>query len=89
MIMPEPAGMEFPTFFRLRVVGRNDDDFAAFLLERLLPFIPELLPEQLEARPSGGGKYLAVHIEFFAQSREQMDSIYGVLSGHERVLFVM
>lgn len=87
--MPEPAGMEFPTFFRLRVVGRNNGDFAAFLLERLLPFIPELQPEHLKVRESGGGKYLAVHIEFFAQSREQMDGIYGNLSGHERVLWVM
>ncbi|MFA5838234.1 MAG: DUF493 domain-containing protein [Bellilinea sp.] len=87
--MPEPAGMEFPTFFRLRVVGRNDGDFASFLLERLLPFIPELQPEHLEVHLSGGGKYLAVHVEFFAQSREQMDGIYGDLSGHERVLWVM
>ena len=87
--MPNPAGMEFPTFFRLRIVGRNDDDFAAFILDRLLPFIPELRAENLELRPSNGGKYLAVHVAFMALSREQMDGIYGDLSAHERVLWVM
>lgn len=87
--MPEPAGMEFPTFFRLRVVGRNDEDFAAFILERLLPYIPELLAEHIEVQPSSGGKYLAVHISFLALSREHLDSIYRDLSGHERVLWVM
>lgn len=87
--MPDPAGMEFPTFFRLRIVGLNDDDFAGFIFDRLLPFIPELQVEHLEARPSNGGKYLAVHVTFTAFSREQMDSIYGDLSAHERVLWVM
>jgi len=87
--MPDPAGMEFPTFFRLRIVGLNDDDFPAFVLDRLLPYIPELQTENLEVRPSNGGKYLAIHVAFVALSREQMDSIYGDLSAHERVLWVM
>jgi putative lipoic acid-binding regulatory protein len=81
--------MEFPTFFRLRVVGHNDDDFAAFIFDRLIPFIPELQAENLEPHPSNGGKYLAVHVSFVAISREQLDGIYGDLSGDERVLWVM
>jgi len=88
-LMPEPAGMEFPTFFRLRIVGRNDADFADFILERLLPYIPELLTEHIEIQPSAGGKYIAVHVSFTALSREHLDSIYRDLSGHERVLMIL
>ena len=81
--------MEFPTHFRLRVVGRTADYFADFLLERLLPYIPELTLENLDVRPSTAGNYTAVHVSFFAETREQLDGIYACLSGHERVLWVM
>ncbi len=53
--MSEPVGMEFPTNFRLRVVGHTADDFAGFILESLLPFIPDLTLENLmfaQARPA-------------------------------------
>lgn len=81
--------MEFPTLFRLRVVGRTADDFADFILESLLPFIPDLCPENLEVRPSSAGSYTAVHVSFYAETREQLDNIYSALSAHERVLWVM
>jgi putative lipoic acid-binding regulatory protein len=81
--------MQFPTFFRLRIIGWNEADFPDFILERLLPFIPELLAENLELRPSGGGKYLAVHVTFFAESRSHLDSIYADLSTQERVLWIL
>jgi len=87
--MAEPAGMEFPTFFRLRIVGLHSDDFPEFLLDTLLPLIPDLTAERLELRPSSNGRYLAVHVLFTADSREQLDSIYSLLSAHERVLWVM
>lgn len=87
--MTEPAGMEFPTHFRLRVVGRTADDFLDFILESLLPYIPELTHHDLEVRPSAAGTYTAVHVTFFAQNREQLDAIYAYLSAQERVLWVM
>lgn len=87
--MTEPAGMEFPTHFRLRVVGQTADDFPAFILESLQPYIPGLTLEHLEVRPSTAGNYTAVHVSFFAETREQLDSIYTCLSTHERVLWVM
>lgn len=81
--------MEFPTFFRLRVVGYNNDDFAGFLVDHLLPAIPGLSRDHLHIHPSAAGKYVAVHVEFMAESREQLDGIYGLLNGHKRVLWVM
>jgi len=87
--MSEPVGMEFPTHFRLRVVGHTAEDFAGFILESLLPFIPDLTLENLDVRPSAAGNYTAVHVSFFAENREQLDDIYACLSGHERVLWVM
>lgn len=87
--MTEPLGMEFPTHFRLRVVGHTADDFAGFILESLLPYIPDLTLGDLEIRPSAAGKYTAVHVSFLAESRDQLDRIYACLSAFERVLWVM
>jgi len=87
--MTEPVGMQFPTRFRLRVVGITAEDFAGFILESLLPYIPGLSLEDLEIHPSAAGKYTALHVSFTAESREQLDGIYTCLSASERVLWVM
>lgn len=87
--MTEPAGMEFPAFLRLRVVGRNDEDFAGFVFEQLLPLLPDLTIDQLDVRPSSAGNYMAVHVAFVAESREHLDGIYLKLNSHERVLWVL
>ena len=81
--------MEFPSDFRLRVFGLDDDDFATFVMVKVRRHVPELNEDAVDARPSHGGKYLAVRISFIAESREQLDAIYRELSGHERVLYIL
>jgi uncharacterized protein len=81
--------MEFPTIFRLRVIGNNEDDFATFVMVQVRRHVPELNEDSINARPSHGGKYLAVKISFVAYSRTQLDNIYRDLSSEERVLFLL
>lgn len=81
--------MDFPTIFRLRVIGANSDDFATFVFIQVRKHVPELTEDGVDARTSNGGKYLAVKVSFVAQSRDQLDAIYSHLSTQERVLFLL
>lgn len=81
--------MDFPTVFRLRVIGNNEEDFATFIMVQVRRHVPELTEDSIDSRPSNGGKYLAVKVSFVAYSRAQLDNIYRDLSAESRVLFVL
>ncbi len=81
--------MEFPTIFRLRVIGWNEDDFATFVMVGVRKHVPEMTEDSIHLKPSNGGKYLAVTAAFVAESREQLDAVYREVSGHERVLWFL
>jgi putative lipoic acid-binding regulatory protein len=80
---------DFPTAIPLKVIGRNEDDFEAFVLQVFSKHVP---PEgihtvtQLESRQNA---YLSLTVTFTAQSREHLDAIYAELNGHERILVVI
>lgn len=86
---PNREVMQFPTEFRLRVFGQDVDDFAIFVMLIVRRHVPELNEDGIDARPSHGGKYLAVRVNFIAESREQLEAIYRDLNAEERVLFVL
>lgn len=85
----ERPHMDFPTVFRLRVIGANQDDFATFVMVEVRKHVPDLTEDGIEARPSNGGKYLAVKVSFVAESREQLDAIYAHLSAQDRVIYLL
>ena len=80
---------EFPTPIPLKVIGRNEDDFEAFVM---LLFHKHLSPDEIHTvgqRPSRENNYLSVTVTFTAQSREHLDAIYAELNNHPRVLMVI
>lgn len=85
----ERPQMDFPTIFRLRVIGINQDDFATFIMMEVRKHVPDLNEDGIETRPSHGGKYLAVKVSFVAESREQLDAIYAHLNAQERVIYLL
>ncbi|MEW6179644.1 MAG: DUF493 domain-containing protein [Chloroflexota bacterium] len=85
----ERPQMDFPTVFRLRVIGANQDDFATYVMVEVRKHVPDLTEDAIEAKTSNGGKYLAVKVSFVAESREQLDAIYAHLSAQERVIYVL
>jgi len=85
----ERPQMDFPTVFRLRVIGANQDDFATYVMVEVRKHVPDLTEDAIEAKTSYGGKYLAVKVSFVAESREQLDAIYAHLSAQERVIYVL
>lgn len=80
---------DFPTIFRLRVIGENSADFADFILEKVSEHIPSVTTENIQSQLSDGGKYLAVIVSFIAESRSQLDEVYRELSASDRVKFLL
>lgn len=88
MESPKPV-LQFPCDFPLKVIGHNADDFEALVVDIVRRHVPELDAAAVSTRPSGGGKYLSVSMNFIADSREQMDALYQELSSQKRVVWIL
>lgn len=80
--------LQFPCTFPIKVMGPNREDFAAAVSAI---FCRHIAADQISysRRLSSGDKYLSLTVTFTAQSREQLDSLYGELNAHELVLMTL
>lgn len=83
------APFEFPTVFPLKAIGRDVDDFEAFVVAVVRKHVPDPAELVVTSRPSQGGKYLAVTITFVAESKRQLDTLYLELNQSGRVLMTL
>ena len=81
--------LEFPCAFPIKSIGRQDDNFEALVIEIVRRHAPNLNESQVKARPSRGGKWVAVTLVIQAESQEQLDAIYRDLSDNERVAWAL
>ena len=81
--------LEFPCTFPIKAMGRSDSGLEAAVLEILARHAPDFDAEALEARPSSGGKWLAVTVRIEASSKAQLDAIYQELTAHELVVYAL
>ncbi len=85
----EPALLEFPCDFPIKVMGRRESGFAQTVMEIVLRHVPDFDPATTEMRPSRQGKYLSVTCVLRATSREQLDALYRELCDHPAVVMVL
>ncbi|MES1925818.1 DUF493 domain-containing protein [Salinisphaera sp. T31B1] len=78
--------LEFPCEFPIKAFGKKDGDFAKRVFEIIKVHAPELTREDLSARESSGGKYVAVTAQITAHSQSQLDAIYSDLTDSGAVL---
>jgi uncharacterized protein len=81
--------LKYPLVFPLKIIGKNTIDFESFVVEIVRRHFPDLLEENIISRLSNGDKYLSVSVEFWAESRAQVDALCAELSRHERVLMLL
>jgi len=81
--------LEFPLVFPLKIIGKNEDDFEVFVLDIVRRHFPELLEENIISHRSRGDKYISVSVEFWAESREQVDALCAELGSHKRVMTLL
>lgn len=81
--------LEFPCQFSIKAMGLATDDFDALVVSLIRPHVDDLLEGAVKTKPSAAGKYISVTVTFEATSKDQLDTIYRAVSGHERVLMAL
>ena len=83
------TALEFPCAFPVKIIGRDTDDFEAFVALVVRKHVPHPADVAVTSRPSHGGKYRAVTVTFMAQSKAQLDALYLEFSQSARVLMTL
>jgi putative lipoic acid-binding regulatory protein len=84
-----PRGLEFPTDFPIKIMGRSDAGFAQAIVAVVLQYAPDFDASTLEMRSSRDGNYLSLTATVRAVSREQLDALYRALTSHPMVKIVL
>jgi putative lipoic acid-binding regulatory protein len=84
-----PRGLEFPTDFPIKIMGRRDDGFAQAIVAVVQQHAPDFDASTLEMRSSKDGNYLSLTATVRAVSREQLDALYRALTSHPMVKIVL
>jgi putative lipoic acid-binding regulatory protein len=84
-----PPGLQFPTEFPIKVMGRRVDGFAQAIVDVVRIHAPDFDASTLEMRASKDGNYLSVTATINAISRQQLDDLYRALTSHPLVKIVL
>lgn len=77
--------LRFPCSFPIKAMGRNEHGIEALVLEIVERHAPGMGPDEVRARPSRNGNWVAVTVVIEATSKAQLDAIYRDLSAHEQI----
>jgi hypothetical protein len=87
--MAEDSLLEFPCRFPIKVMGAATDEFRSLTLGIITRHFGKLAAADIEERPSSGGRYLGLTVTVEAQSRAQLDAVYGELTSCRQVLVAL
>jgi uncharacterized protein len=82
-------GLQFPTDYPLRVVGRPQQGFRERVHAIVLRHAPALGPERMSERLSANGNFLSICYLLRAESRAQVEALVSELQGCEGVLMLI
>lgn len=89
----DSSPLQFPCSFPIKIMGKvmghHTAGFEALVVALISDHAGEIPIECVRSRVSSNGRYLAVTVTIEAQSRDQLDAIYRVLSGCSEVLMVL
>lgn len=84
-----PPTIEFPCAYPIKVVGMNQGDFVAEVVELVRTYAPEISDEHVRVRKSSAAKYVSVTLEIQATGAPQLLDIHEALKGHPLVKLVL
>lgn len=81
--------LKFPCDFPIKIMGRNEADFADNMLALVIRHAPDFDASSMQMRPSSAGKYLSLTCTIRATSKQQLDDLYRELTAHQQVLMAL
>ena len=85
----EIKGFTYPCAFAVKAMGLTEPELEPLILAMVQRHAPEVTEKNCRCKLSKNGKYTSVTVTFEAQSKEQMDKIYHLLSAHDKVLHAL
>lgn len=81
--------LNFPCDFTIKVFGKTGKDFESTVFNILKKHNAPLTKPEPQSRQSENGKYLAMSVTIFVESKDQLDKIYQDLSSSPHVLMAL
>ena len=89
MTAPETPAIEFPCDYPIKIVGENQADFEASVVELTRRHAPEVSDDQVSVRASRRGRYASVTIVIRATGEPQLKRLHADLKRHPAVRLVL
>ena len=87
--MADETLLEFPCDFPIKIMGAATDEFRSLALGIVTRHFGQPAAGDIEERPSSGGRYLGLTITVRAESKAQLDAVYGELTSCRQVLVAL
>lgn len=89
IVREQDSLIEFPCSFPIKVMGASVPHFAETIGAAVRELVPDFDPATISQRKSAQNKYTALTVTIRATSREQLDSVYTMLTSHPLVKVVL
>jgi putative lipoic acid-binding regulatory protein len=81
--------IEFPCRFPIKVMGRDQSEFEAHVLQIISVHVDDITAEDVAIRASKNGNFLSITVTINARDQEHLDRIYRTLTASEQILYVL
>lgn len=89
IVKEQDSLIEFPCDFPIKVMGASVPHFSESIGAAVRELVPDFDPATISQRKSAQSKYTALTVTIRATSREQLDSVYMMLTSHPLVKIVL
>ncbi len=79
----------FPCPYPLKIIGRAGELFIPTILNLLEGTVGPIAKDAVVSRLSREGRYLSLTVTIMARDREQLETVYRLLSAHKDVVLVL
>ena len=87
--MSEAPKLEYPCDYPIKVMGLNEHDFPACVIDVVLRHDPGFAAESISLRPSSNGKYVSVTATITATGEAHIEAVFIDLKATGRVVMVL
>ena len=89
MVEQAPPKIEYPCAYPIKVMGLQEEDFIACILEVVQRHDPEFISETITYRESRNGKYISVKVTITATGVDHITALFNDLKATGRVVMVL
>ncbi|MDR1530540.1 MAG: DUF493 domain-containing protein [Burkholderiales bacterium] len=81
--------LQFPCDFPIKVIGKNQNNFASTIAELVRTHFSDYDSSAMEIRTSNANHYLSLTVTVRAENKAQLDALYRALTAHPMISWVI